>query len=100
MRAQLISIAFLIWSLLVFVFSWSCWQYADFAKVQDPAGAQMLELISVVVYIVFLFPIVYWRLVELRKPKWLGILGFFPPAMLGLCIYLSFAKETSIESDK
>jgi len=93
---QLMSVVFLIWSLLVFTFCWSCLQYPELAGTQA-GGVTVVESIGIVVYMLFLLPVVYQRLVSLRKPKWLGILAFFPPAMLILCFYLTFAKPSEPE---
>ena len=101
MGKQLMSVVFLIWSLLVLTFCWSCLQYPELAGAQAE-GVTVVELIGILVYMLFLLPVVYQRLVSLRKPKWLGILAFFPPAMLILCFYLTFAKpgDPEVEAAK
>lgn len=92
-KDRLIRAFFLLVSLLLLVFSWSCLQYAGLAQEQGIAGAQAVEAMGVLIYVLFLLPLVYLRIGSLKKPKWLMVFGFFPPAMLVLCFYLTFTKK-------
>ena len=94
MKERLGGILFLVFSVLLLVFSWSCYQYQVFAQGRPIEETQIVETVGTIVYIVLLLPLVYWRICALNKPRWLIVFSVFPPALLGICLYLSFAKKT------